>query len=178
MRYLALALIMGLTFSALAAVQQPATVEVVNDVERDMLIWVNGDPRIVVGGFERATIPDIPPGPVSLLASGQGIEGVVASERRVLASGETFTWMLYPVVVFGEEKGTGIVVITNDLDETVDVVLGGNVIARLAPGASRTTRRVVAGETMLAARNLEGDRLLEREVVVIPGEIVRWSLER
>jgi len=155
---------------------EPATAVIVNDLDRDVLIWIEGEPRMWATAFDRVVIDSVPPGSITLLASGQGLEGVVASEQRVVAPGERFRWALHPVAAFDESRGTSLLVIRNGLDETVDVILEGKVFGRLAPGSSRTIRRVGSGEATLAARDIEGHRVYEREIVLVPDEITRWTI--
>lgn len=178
-RYAPLAFVALLALPSVIRAQaqaEPATLEVVNDQERPMLIWIEGEPREVVDAYDRIVIGGVPPGTVSLLASEEGIRDVVASERRHVEPGERFTWTIHPAAVFDETRGAGMLVITNELDQTVDVILAGDVLARLAPESRRTLQRVPAGDATLIARDRRGNRVYEREIVVVPGEITRWAI--
>lgn len=154
----------------------PAQVTVVNQLDRPFLIWVNGEPRGLVEAGGQVDFADVEPGPLSLLASGVGTEGIVASEKRALAAGQTFQWTLYPRIELGEEKGTATLVLRNALDQEVDVELGGNPVGRLAPGGSRTVMRVVAGDVTTVVSDVQGAVLQRFALTIIPDEIMVWTI--
>ena len=143
MQYRAIVLGLALQAAAMALASgglrgQTATVEVENELDRDLLIWIDGEPRGVVPANDRVAFDGLPDGPVTLLASGLRREGIEASERRVLAPGESFTWVLYPIPVLGEEQGTGILVVTNELDVPAEITAGGlRALSEPVPGARR-----------------------------------------
>lgn len=172
-------LVVALTGSIPAAwAQVPERIEVVNQLDRDVLVWVNGDPRVYVGPNATGSTGDLPEGPVTLLATCPATGELLATERTALAEGETFSWTLYPVSVAGEEQGTGIVVLMNGLDRTIHVDLGGNHVATLAPGASRVLPRVVTGTVTATARDLPGTELARTTLTIPDGEITRWVVGR
>lgn len=155
---------------------QPERVQVVNQLDRDVLVWVNGDPRVFVGPNATGSTTDVPEGPVLLQATCPKTGELLATERTSMAPGETFTWTLYPVGVVGEEQGTGVVVVENGLDRSVEVRLGGNLYGWIAPGAVRVEPRIVAGTVTATATDDAGTVLAERTLTVAPGEIVRWRI--
>lgn len=152
-------------------------VVVVNQLDREFLIWINGEPRGLVPAEGRATFDHVDPGTLSLLASGVGSEGIVAGEKRALAPGQSFEWTLYPQIRLGEEKGTAMLVLTNGLDQEVDVSLGGNEAGRLGPGARRTYPAIVAGDVTAKVMDLEGRVLKRFALTIMPGETMRWTIE-
>lgn len=155
---------------------QTATVEVENQLDRGMLVWINGEPRGVASANGRVSFDGIPDGPVTLLASGLQAEGIEASERRLLAPGESFTWILYPIPVLGEEKGTGILVVTNELDVPVQVMAGGGVLGWVSPSGTRSFPNLVAGSFPVEARDVEQDLLEKTDIAIDDGEIARWVI--
>jgi hypothetical protein len=154
----------------------PATVVVLNQLEGPVTIWINGEMKGRVEPAGRMEFHRIPAGQISLQAGAAGSAGPVASEERAIASGETFTWTLFPVLSWGEEKGTGTLVLTNALERDVDVALNGNPAGRLGPGATRAYPRVVAGEVVVSARGADGDVLEEHRLSVTMGGIARWKI--
>lgn len=169
-----------LLMAAAPALAQDATssasVIVVNQLERDFLVWINGEPRGLVEGGARRAFDGVEPGPLSLLASGVGTEGIVASEKRGLAAGQAFEWTLYPDVRLGEEKGTATLVLRNALDREVAIELGGNPAGTLAPGGSRTVMGLVAGDVTTVVSDLEGRELQRFPLSIIAGEIMSWTI--
>ena len=159
-----------------AAWGQAATVEVENQLDREMMVWVNGEPRGVAPANGSVVFDDVPEGPVTLLASGVDRTGVEASERRVLASGETFTWTLYPIPVLGEEKGTGMLVVINELDKPVQIVVGGAMLGWVSPAGSRSFPRLVAGDVPVEALDAEQDLVEKADLTIEDGEIERWVI--
>ena len=141
-RFLIVLLALALPVSARA---QSATIEVENHLDRDLLVWINGEPRGVAPANERVDFQPVPEGPVTLMASGVDGTGIEASERRVLAGGESFTWILSPIPVLGEEKGTGMLVVTNLRDEAVQVMAGGGILGWISASGTRSFPRLVAG---------------------------------
>jgi hypothetical protein len=169
----------ALLWSAPAAwSQRPERIEVVNELDRDVLVWVNGDPRVYVTAGSTGSTADLPEGPVTLLATCPLTDELLATQRTALADGELFTWTLYPVPVAGEEQGTGIVVLLNGLDTVVEVDLGGALVATLAPGASRVLPRVVAGSANATARDPAGAVVAETTITIPDGDITRWVIGR
>ncbi|MFN2432546.1 MAG: hypothetical protein ABR599_06980 [Gemmatimonadota bacterium] len=154
----------------------PGAVVVVNRLERDVSVWINGERKGSVEPGDEVQFDGVPAGRVDVQAGVMGSGGPVASEERALAPGETFTWTLYPLLSFDEEKGTGTVVVKNGLEQPVDVFLGENPAGTLAPGASRAYARVVAGEVRAVARNPEGEMLGERKLEIAPGGLARWEI--
>jgi hypothetical protein len=157
-----------------AAAAQPATIVVENQLDRSLLVWIDGDLEGVVPANGVARFEGRDTGRVSLLAGDS--RGIVASEKTTLSGGETFTWTLFPVAVFGEERGTGVVVVENDLDHAVEVRLGGNLFGRLAPGAVRVEPRIVAGNLVAVASSDTRGVVAEKTLTIVPGEIVRWRI--
>lgn len=166
----------GVTLTAGGLLGQAATVEVENRLDRDMLVWIDGDPRGVAPANGRVTFDGLRDGSVTLLATGLPDRGVEASERRVLAAGETFSWILYPIPVLGEEKGTGILVVTNELETPAQVMVGGAVLGWVSPSGTRSFPNLVAGSIPVEARDAE-QRLLEKaDVRLADGEVERWVI--
>lgn len=88
MRYRIMMLIVPLQIAALALTAdemmgQLATVEVENQLDREMLVWINGEPRVVAPANGRVSLEGVPEGPVTLLASGLHAEGIEASRPEV-----------------------------------------------------------------------------------------------
>ena len=159
-----------------APAQLPETIVVNNVLDRTVLVWVDGVPRDVVGAGEEKTIGDAPEGVVTMMATDAASGAVIATEHTSLTEGEIFTWTLYLVPVVGEEQGTGTVVLTNGLDTTIEVRLGGQTRAILAPGATRVLPRVVAGTVEAVAATPDGTALATETLTIIPGEITRWQI--
>lgn len=155
----------------------PATVVVVNQLQRGVTVWINGEMKGRVQSAGRAEFHRIPAGQISLQAGAAGSAGPVASEERAIASGETFTWTLFPVLAWEEEKGTGTLVLTNALERDVDISLNGDPAGRLGPGATRAYPRVVVGDVLVSARGADGSVLEERQLSVVMGGIARWEIE-
>lgn len=153
---------------------QPATIVVENQLDRSLLVWIDGDLEGVVPANGQARFEGLDTGRVSLLAG--DARGIVASESTALSGGEVFSWTLFPVAVLGEEQGTGVVVIENDLDHVVEVRLGGNLFGRLAPGAIRVEPRIVAGNVIAIASSDTRGVVAERTLTIVPGEIIRWRI--
>jgi hypothetical protein len=154
----------------------PATVVVVNRLERAVTIWIGGEMKGRVEPAGEARFSGIPAGPVSLQAGAAGSAGPVAGEERSLGSGETFTWTLYPVLSWEEKKGTGTLVVTNKLDHEVEVSFGGSPAGRLGPGATRAYPRVVAGDVKVSAADSDGNVVGTRDLSVMAGAIARWEI--
>ena len=154
----------------------PASVVVVNRLERAVTIWIGGEMKGRVEAGGSATFPGISPGEVSLQAGAAGSAGPVAGEECSLDPGETFTWTLYPVLTWEESKGTGTLVVTNKLDRSVDVSFGEHPAGRLEPGATRAYPRVVAGDMTVSAADTEGNVVGTRDLSVAPGTIARWDI--
>jgi hypothetical protein len=154
----------------------PASVMVVNELEQGVTVWINGELKGRVEPSGRARFDGVPSGPVSLKAGAEGSAGPVAGEERTLEPGETFTWTVYPVLSWGEEKGTGTLVLENGLDGEVEVLLNGEPAGVLTPGATRAYPRVVAGEVEVVARVPGGETVQERAVPVVAGNIARWEI--
>jgi hypothetical protein len=154
----------------------PATVVVVNRLERAVTIWIGDEMKGRVESSGEARFSGIPAGQVSLKAGAVGSAGPVAGEERSLGSGETFTWTLYPVLTWGEEKQTGTLVVRNMLDREVEVSFGGSPAGRLGPGATRAYPRVVAGDVVVSAQDDDGNVVGERDLSIVPGSIARWDI--
>jgi hypothetical protein len=170
----------ALTLSAMAAARAPAqlpeTIVVNNALDRPVLVWVDGVPRDVVAAGEEKTIGDAPEGVVTMMATDAASGAVIATEHTSLTEGEIFTWSLYLVPIAGEEQGTGTVVLTNGLGTTIEVRLGGQTRAVLAPGATRVLPRVVAGAVEAIAVTPDGTSLATQTLTIGPGEITRWVI--
>ncbi|MBA2565241.1 MAG: hypothetical protein H0V09_07430 [Gemmatimonadetes bacterium] len=156
----------------------PGYVVVVNGLERGVTVWINGELKGHLGPGAEARFDRIPAGPVRLQAGGVGAGGPVASEERTLAPSETFTWRLYPVLAWEEEKGTGTLVVRNASADEVSVYFGDHEAGQLAPGASRAYPRLVVGEVDVSARNARGEIVDEREIAVGRGSVARWEIGR
>jgi hypothetical protein len=156
--------------------RNPATVVVANRLNQGVSVWIDGEMKGRVEPSKEARFDRVAPGKVSLQAAALGSAGPVAGEERDLAPGETFTWTLYPVLSWGEEKGTGTVVLENGLDHDVEVTLGGSPAGSLAPGATRAYPRVVAGNVDVSARDAAGGAAEQRTLTVLPGNIARWEI--
>ncbi len=154
----------------------PATVVVVNRLERAVTVWIDGEMKGYVPPAGQAGFYGIRAGRVSLQAGATGSAGPVAGEDRSLAPGETFTWTLYPVLSWEEKKGTGTLVLTNTLAREVEVSFGGSPAGRLGPGAMRAYPRVVAGEVTVSVHDADGNVVAERNLSVVPGNIARWEI--
>jgi hypothetical protein len=154
----------------------PATVVVENRLDRGVAVWINGEMKGRVEPAGQARFPGVPAGMMSIQAGVTGSAGPVAGEERALEPGETFTWTLYPVLYWQEEKGTGTLVLENVLGREVDVFLNGDPAGRLGAGATRAYPRVVVGQVEVSARNAEGQVLEERTLAVTAGRISRWEI--
>lgn len=165
---------MALTVGGLRG--QTATVEVDNQLDRELLVWINGEPRGIAPANGQVSFEGLPDGPVILLASGLDRDGIEASERRILASGETFTWTLYPIPVLGEERGTGILVVTNELEVPVQIMAGGGILGWVSPSGTRSFPNLVAGTAPVEARDAEQDLLEKTDVRIEDGGIARWVI--
>lgn len=154
--------------------QQSGTVEVVNLTSRDLLIWINGEPHSTVAARSEDSFSGMAGGTLTLLATDPGAEVLLASETTSLGAGGTFEWTLYPVAGHGGLQPTGTVVLVNRSDRAVEVFLGENQIARLAPSSTRTIARVVAGEVTARAEDLDGKIVAQEELTIGAGEVTRW----
>lgn len=158
--------------------QRPESVVVVNETDREALVWVDGVPRDVVPPDAHAPLAGVPEGAITLMATDAVTGRVLATESTVLSTGEEFTWTLYPIRVIGEEKGTGTVVLENALGVTVEVTLGGNEVAVLLPGATRVLPRVVAGDVVARAVEPGGSVVAEKTLTIAAGTVSRWTIGR
>lgn len=61
------------------------------DLDRDVLVWVNGDPEVFIEPKATGSTTDVPEGPVLLQATCPTTGELLASERTSLAPGEFFT---------------------------------------------------------------------------------------
>ena len=173
---LAIVVIAAAILPAPARAQRPERIEIVNELDRPVLVWIDGDPRLVVDANSTSSTTDVPEGIVLLQATTTTSGTLLATERTSISPGETFTWTLYPVAIVGEERGTGVVVIENDLDHVVEVRLGDNLFGFLAPGAVRVEPRIVAGNVIAVASSDTRGVVAERTLTIEPGEIVRWRI--
>ena len=158
-----------------AAGKGHGTVLVDNRLERDVTLWVNGLSEGRCAAAETCELRRIPAGALQLKAS-TGSQGPVASASLALDEGETFTWTLYPLLEWGEEKGTGTIVLVNRLDQPVTVLFGENPAGTLPPGATRAYPRVVAGKVDVRVRDGEGGDVADRTLEVQPGTLRRWEI--
>lgn len=154
----------------------PGRVVVKNLLDRDLLIWINGEPRGLAGANGEAEFDGVPSGTLSLLASAPGAEGIVASEKRDFAPGRTFVWTIYPIFVEGEEKGTTHLVVRNRLDRTIEIELAGNVAGQIEPGATRTFPGIASGDVTARVRDLEGRLLREFALALLADETMVWEI--
>lgn len=180
---LALLVILQVTASAQIAKggeggEGPASVVVVNQLDRGVTVWINGELKGEVEPFGEERFVNIPSGNVSLEAGAMGSAGPVAAEERSLSPGQTFTWTLYPLLSWEEERGVGTMVVSNALDREIELSIGGREAGSLAPGASRAFPRIVAGEVEVSARQSDGRVLEARSLIVTPGKIARWEVGR
>jgi hypothetical protein len=152
------------------------SVIVKNLLDRDLLVWVNGEPQGLAPAGGEAEFESVPSGRLSLLASAPGAEGIVASETRDFAPGGTFVWTIYPIEIPGEEKGTTILVVRNRLDRAIDLELGGNAAGRLEPGSARTYPRIASGDVTARVRDTEGRVLYEFSLSLLEGETMVWNV--
>jgi hypothetical protein len=175
-RVAAVVLVLTALVAGSAPAQLPETIMVNNALDRPVLVWVDGVPRDVVAAGEEKTIGDAPEGVVTMMATDAASGAVIATEHTSLTEGEIFTWTLYLVPVIAEEQGTGTVVLTNGLDTTIEVRLGGETRAVLAPGATRVLPRVVAGTVEAVAATPDGTSLATETLTIVPAEITRWMI--
>ena len=157
--------------------QEPVgRVVVRNLLDQDLLIWINGEPRGLAEARGEAVFDGIPPGSLSLLASGSGAQGIVASEKRGFAPGATFRWTLYPIPVYGEEKGSTVLVVRNQLDAAIELELAGNPAGQIEPGGARTYARIAAGDVTARVRYAAGRVLYDFPLTLIPDETMVWEI--
>ena len=147
-----------------------------NRLQRDVTLWVNGRPEGRCASGERCEIRRVPAGPLQLKAAAAEAQGPVASESRTLEPGGTFTWTLYPLLEWGEEKGTGAVVLVNRLDRPVAVFFGERPAGTLDPGATRAYPRVVAGEVEIRVQEADGRDVTSRTLSLRAGTFERWEI--
>lgn len=157
-----------------APAQAPEMIVVNNALDRSVLVWVDGIPVELVDAGEEKAIGNAPEGVVTLMATDAATGALIATEHTSLSEGETFTWTLYLVRVAGEEMGTGTMVLTNGLDSVIEIRLGGETRAVLAPGATRVLSQVVAGVVEAAAATPDGTTVDTEMLTIIDGEITRW----
>jgi hypothetical protein len=150
-------------------------VVVQNRLEREVSLWVNGRTEGRCAAGEVCRLPGVPAGALRLKAATDA-QGPVASESLVLDAGETFTWTLYPLLEWGEEKGTGTVVLVNRLRDPVTVLIGGNPAGTLRPEGTRAYPRVVAGEVEIRVQDPEGREVAARTVELRAGTLERWEI--
>jgi hypothetical protein len=158
------------------AQEEVGRVVVKNLLDRDLLVWINGEPRGIAQAGGETEFDDVQPGTLSLLASAPAAEGIVASEKRDFAPGRTFVWTIYPIVIPGEEKGTTVLVVRNRLDREIDLELAGNAAGRLGPGAARTYPRIASGDVTARVRDAEGRVLYEFSLSLLEGETMVWNV--
>jgi hypothetical protein len=159
-----------------ASGQAPETIVVNNALDRPVLVWVDGVPAEVVPAAAEKAIGDAPEGVVTLMATDVSTGNVIATEHTNLSEGETFTWTLYLVPIVGEAMGSGTVVLTNGLDRVVEVSLGGQRSAVLAPRATRVLPRVVAGTVDAVAAAPDGTVLATETLTIVDGEVTTWRV--
>jgi hypothetical protein len=152
------------------------SVVVDNRLQRDVSLWVNGRHEGRCGSGETCEIPRVPAGPLQLKATAAEAQGPVASESRTLEPGGTFTWTLYPLLEWGEEKGTGTVVLVNRLDRPVAVSFGERPAGTLEPGATRAYPRVVAGDVEIRVRDADDREVTSRTLSLRAGTFERWEI--
>lgn len=157
--------------------QASETIVVTNALDRPVLIWVDGVPAEVVPAAEEKVIGDAPGGAVTLMATDVSSGSIIATEHTALSEGETFNWTLYLVPVPGEEMGSGTVVLTNGLDRVVEVSLGNQKSAVLAPLATRVLPRIVAGTVEAVATAPDGTVLATETLMIVDGEVTLWRVE-
>ena len=157
--------------------QAPETIVVNNALDRPVLVWVDGVPAEVVPPAAEKAIGDAPEGAVTLMATDVSSGTILATEHTALSEGETFRWTLYLVPIPGEEMGSGTVVLTNALDRLVEVSLGGQTSAVLAPMATRVLPRVVAGTIQAVAAAPDGTVLATETLTIVDGEVTLWRVE-
>lgn len=173
---LALAGLLGALVATPLAAQVPETIVVNNALDRPVLVWVDGVPTEVVPATGKKAIGDAPQGMITLMATDVSSGSVIATEHTALSEGETFTWTLYLVPVPGEEAGAGTVVLTNRLDQVIEVTLGGNTTAVLLPGATRVLPRVVAGTVVAVASTPGGTELATHTLTISDGQVTSWRI--
>lgn len=174
---LAVAVLLGGPTGPSSALAQPEeTIEVVNQTDHEVTAWIGGAPAGVVPARSRLEIAGAPRGPVTILATDRETGALLATESTVLAEGERFTWTLEPIIFVGEEKGTGLVQLVNNLDCAAAVTLGGNSAGELSPGATRVLPRVVAGTVTARAVCPDGERVIEESLTIEPGETTIWRI--
>jgi hypothetical protein len=147
-----------------------------NELDRDLLVWINGEPRGLAESESEARFEGVPAGILSLLVSAPGAEGIVASERRTMTPGRTFLWTIYPIPVEGEEKGSTVLVVHNDLDRSVRVELAGNVAGWIEAGAVRTFPRVASGDVTARVEDEMGSVIHAFALTLIPRETMVWRI--
>ena len=160
----------------LQAQELAGRVVVRNLLDQDLLIWINGEPRGLAAARDAAEFVDVPAGSLSLLASAPGAQGIVASEKRDFAPGATFQWTLYPIPVFGEEKGSTVLVVRNRLAAAIELDLAGNPAGQIAAGATRTYPRIAAGDVTARVRDTAGRVLYDFPLTLIPDETMVWEI--
>ena len=157
--------------------QMPETIVVNNALDRPVLVWVDGVPAEVVPAAGEKAIGDAPEGAVTLMATDVSSGSIIATEHTALSEGETFHWTLYLVPVPGEEAGAGTVILTNGLDRVIEISLGGETSAVLAPLATRVLPRVVAGTVEAIATAPDGTVLDTETLMIVDGEVTRWRVQ-
>ena len=161
---------------SLEAQEPTGRIIVRNLLDQDLLIWINGEPRGLARARDEAAFEGVPSGSLSLLASGPGAQGIVASEKRDFAPGATFRWTLYPIAVYGEEKGSTVLVVRNRLDTAIELELAGNPAGPIEPGVTRTYPRVTAGDVTARVRDSAGRVLYDFPLTLIPDETMVWEI--
>lgn len=181
MRYLT-SLALALALTALAAGFSPpsaraqATVEVENLLERDVQVWIDGDARGIVAAKARERFAGVEPGRTTLMATAVGGAGVVASERRVLAPAQDFTWRIYPVVTYGEDREYGMLIVRNERDGPVTLLVGSVEAGTIAAGGIRGFPRLAVGNVPAVALDQDGREIEVEELSIEPDETTRWTI--
>jgi hypothetical protein len=69
------------------------------------------------------------------------------------------------------------VILTNGLDRVIEISLGGETSAVLAPLATRVLPQVVAGTVEAVATAPDGTVLDTETLMIVDGEVTRWRVE-
>ncbi len=125
------------------------------------------DRRIDLEGGKGRTIEALPPGNLEM-------------QVRFQATGREIT---LPVTLMPEGRetvrlsdSTGDLLVENRLDGAVELFLGSEQVATLAPGESRAVRGLAPGPALFEARTAAG-RVLRQDFVIAPDTAQTWILE-